>query len=170
MSVTYTAVLEASEDSVFLSALPGPSGYGRVPARCGAGWAPTSRCWCCAGSSATSGCGLCARDNAIATYTAYRDDGIAIRATRRPGLLGVLLAAKAAGHAHMIVDGTLIHTDRISTPGPIPGVDLWCSGKHHHHGENIQLVSAPEGGRCGPARCDPVASTTSAPPAPAMAC
>ena len=45
----------------------------------------------------------------------------------------------------MIVDGTLIHTDRISTPGPTRGVDLWWSGKHRHHGGNIQVVSAPDG-------------------------
>jgi len=24
-------------------------------------------------------------------------------------------------------------------------VDLWWSGKHHHHGRNIQVVSAPDG-------------------------
>lgn len=45
----------------------------------------------------------------------------------------------------MIVDGTLIYTDRISSPGPPRGVDLWWSGKHHHHGRNIQVVSAPDG-------------------------
>ena len=32
-----------------------------------------------------------------------------------------------------------------STPGPTRGVDLWWSGKHHHHGGNIQVVSAPDG-------------------------
>jgi hypothetical protein len=26
-----------------------------------------------------------------------------------------------------------------------PGVDLWWSGKHHHHGGNIQVISAPDG-------------------------
>ena len=45
----------------------------------------------------------------------------------------------------MIVDGTLIYTDRNHAPGPTPGVDLWWSGKHHHHGGNIQVVSAPDG-------------------------
>ena len=45
----------------------------------------------------------------------------------------------------MIVDGTLMRTDRISTPGPTAGVDLWWSGKHHHHGGNIQIISAPDG-------------------------
>ena len=56
-----------------------------------------------------------------------------------------LLAAKAAGHSHVLLDGTLIATDRIATPGPTRGVDLWWSGKHRHHGGNIQVVSAPDG-------------------------
>jgi hypothetical protein len=88
-----------------------------------------------------------ARDNAIAVSAAYeyRDEGIAVLAAPRPSLHGALLAAKAVGHSHVIVDGTLIHTDRISTPGPTRGVDLWWSGKHHHHGGNIQVVSAPDG-------------------------
>lgn len=68
---------------------------------------------------------------------AYRDEGIAVLAARQPSLHGALLAAKAAGHAHVIVDGTLIETDRLSTPGPTPGVDLWWSGKHKRHGGNI---------------------------------
>jgi hypothetical protein len=44
-----------------------------------------------------------------------------------------VFSAKAAGHSRVIVDGTLIHTDRISVPGPTLGVDLWWSGKYHHH-------------------------------------
>jgi hypothetical protein len=88
-----------------------------------------------------------ARDNGLPTLTAYeyRDEGIAVLAARRPSLHGALLAAKAAGHAFVIVDGTLIHTDRIGTPGPTKGVDLWWSGKHMHHGGDIQVVSAPDG-------------------------
>src|SRR3954447_20399986 len=47
-----------------------------------------------------------ARDNAISESTAYdyRDEGIAVLAIRRPGLHGALLAAKAAGHTHVILD------------------------------------------------------------------
>lgn len=88
-----------------------------------------------------------AMDNAISSSTAYtyRDEGIAVLAARRPSLHGALLAAKIAGHSQVIVDGTLIYTDRISVPGPTPGVDLWWSGKHKHHGGNIQVVSAPDG-------------------------
>ena len=76
---------------------------------------------------------------------AYRDEGIAALAARRPSLHGALLAAKAAGHAHVIVDGTLIATDRPGTPGPTPGVDLWWSGKHKRPGGTIQVVAAPDG-------------------------
>jgi hypothetical protein len=88
-----------------------------------------------------------ARDNGIGKSTAYdyRDEAIAVLAARKPSLHNALLAAKAAGHTHVIVDGTLIQTDRIDTPGPTAGVDLWWSGKHKHHGGNIQVVSAPDG-------------------------
>jgi hypothetical protein len=88
-----------------------------------------------------------AADNAISSSTAYdyRDEAIAVLAARKPGLHGVLLAAKAAGHTHVMVDGTLIHPDRIHTPGPTAGVDVWWSGKHEAHGGNIQVVSAPDG-------------------------
>lgn len=30
-------------------------------------------------------------------------------------------------------------------PGPTPGVDLWWSGKHSHHGGNVQVITAPDG-------------------------
>jgi hypothetical protein len=88
-----------------------------------------------------------ARDNKISASTAYSylGEGITVLADRRPGLHGALLAARAAGHTHVILDGTLIETDRIHTRGPTPGVDLWCSGKHQRHGGNIQVVSAPDG-------------------------
>ena len=88
-----------------------------------------------------------ARDDGIGKSTAYdyRDEGIAVLAARKPSLHNALLAAKAVGHTHVIVDGTLIQTDRIDTPGPTAGVDLWWSGKHKHHGGNIQVVSAPDG-------------------------
>lgn len=95
-----------------------------------------------------------ATDNAISLATAYddRDEDIAVLAARTPGLHGALLAAKAAGHTHVIVDGTLIATDRIHTPGPTAGVDLWWSGKHKHHGGNIASCPPRTEGRGGPAR------------------
>jgi DDE superfamily endonuclease len=88
-----------------------------------------------------------AADNAIGGSTAYRylHEGIDALAERRPSLHGALLAAKAAGYSHVNLDGTLIETDRVATPGPTSGVDLWWSGKHHHHGGNVQVISAPDG-------------------------
>jgi len=68
-----------------------------------------------------------------------------ITGVQSPSLSGALLAAKMAGHQHVIIDGTLIETDRCRTPGPTPGVDLWWSGKHDNHGGNVQVLTAPDG-------------------------
>jgi hypothetical protein len=149
MSVTYTAVLEVSEDSVlFLSALLCAERE-RRGTRKGTRASGTYKQAVLVLRRFLEDTRMSApaRDNAISLATAYeyRDEGVAVLAAARPSLHGALLAAKAAGHSHVIVDGTLIHTDRISTPGPTPGVDLWWSGKHHHHGGNIQVVSAPDG-------------------------
>src|SRR4051794_3682951 len=95
-----------------------------------------------------------AADNRISSSTAYRylHEGIDVLAAVAPGLRGALLAARAAGHTHVHVDGTLIRTDRCSVPGPTARadgsgrrVDLWWSGKHAAHGGNIQVVTAPDG-------------------------
>jgi hypothetical protein len=63
-----------------------------------------------------------------------------------------LLAARAAGHSHLTVDGTLIRTDRCHVPGPTARADrgearvgLWWSGKHAAHGGNVQVLAAPDG-------------------------
>jgi hypothetical protein len=61
-----------------------------------------------------------AADNDIGASTAHRylHEGIDVLADRAPGLRGALLAARAAGHPHVTVDGTLIRTDRCHAPGP----------------------------------------------------
>jgi len=88
-----------------------------------------------------------AADNQISSSTAYRylHEGIDVLAAVAPGLHGALLAARSAGHSHVSIDGTLIRTDRSKAAGPTAKVDLWWSGKHHHHGGNVQLVAAPDG-------------------------
>jgi hypothetical protein len=88
-----------------------------------------------------------ARDNGIGKSTGYDylHEGIDVLAARAPGLHGALLAAKAAGYSHVNIDGILVETDRVSTPGPTPGVDLWWSGKHDNHGGNVQVISVPDG-------------------------
>jgi hypothetical protein len=60
-----------------------------------------------------------AADHRIGRSTAYRNlhEAIDVLAAAAPGLRGALLAARAAGHSHVTVDGTLIRTDRCSVPG-----------------------------------------------------
>src|SRR5436305_15273585 len=55
-----------------------------------------------------------AADTGIGRSTAYRylHKGIDVLAAAAPGLRGALLAARAAGHTHVHVDGTLVRTDR----------------------------------------------------------
>lgn len=86
-------------------------------------------------------------DNQVSSSTAYRylHEAIDVLAAVAPSLPSALLAARAAGHTHVHLDGTLIHTDRSRAPGPTAGMDLWWSGKHHHHGGNVQVVTAPDG-------------------------
>ncbi len=88
-----------------------------------------------------------ARDNGIGKSTTYDylHEGITVLADRAPKLESALLAAKMAGYSHINIDGTIIETDRCATPGPTPGVDLWWSKKHHNHGGNIQVITAPDG-------------------------
>ena len=95
-----------------------------------------------------------AADNRIGSSTAYRylHEGIDVLAAAAPGLRGALLAARAAGHSHVTVDGTLVRTDRCSAPGPTARgdrperrLDLWWSGKHAAHGGNVQVIAAPDG-------------------------
>ena len=88
-----------------------------------------------------------AADNQVSWSRAYRylHKAIDVLAVAAPSLHGALLAGRTAGHSHVHLDGTLIHTDRSRAPGPTAGVDLWWSGKHHHHGGNVQVVTAPQG-------------------------
>lgn len=87
-----------------------------------------------------------ATDNQIGKSTAYDylHEGIDVLAKAAPGLAAVLEEAKACGMTHLNLDGTVVRTDRVGTPGP-NGADLWWSGKHKHHGGNVQVLSAPDG-------------------------
>jgi len=87
-----------------------------------------------------------AADNKISKSTAYDylHEGIDVLAEQAPGLAEVLEEAKTSGITHLNLDGTVVRTDRVSTPGP-NGADLWWSGKHKHHGGNVQVLSDPDG-------------------------
>lgn len=86
------------------------------------------------------------RDNQISASTGYKylHEGIDVLAARAPSLSAALETAKGAGWSHLNLDGTVIGTDRIATPGP-DRADLWWSGKHKHHGGNVQVLSDPDG-------------------------
>ncbi|MGW9027711.1 HARBI1 family protein [Streptomyces sp. NPDC055722] len=87
-----------------------------------------------------------ARDNGLSSSTAYRylHEGLAVLAAGAPDLHTALERAKAAGLTHLNLDGTVVRTDRVAAPGP-NGADLWWSGKHRHHGGNVQVISTPDG-------------------------
>lgn len=85
-------------------------------------------------------------DNAIAKTTsyAYLWEGLEILSEAAPSLADAIDAARAAGDGHIGLDGTLIPTTKAQVEGPTKGVDLFWSGKHHRHGVNIQVISAPD--------------------------
>lgn len=47
--------------------------------------------------------------------------------------------AKRDGLTHVILDGTLIHTDRVRADRP------YFSSKHRVHGMNVQVIASPDG-------------------------
>jgi hypothetical protein len=78
---------------------------------------------------------------AVGTATAWRyaRETITLLAARAPRLRGALAAAKKAGHAFVVIDGTLIPIDRVTADRP------FYSGKHRRHGMNLQVISSPAG-------------------------
>lgn len=149
MSVTYTATLSVRDETVFfLTALLHLRRRNLGTRKGRRSLSPLKQAilvlrWLLDGTRVTQ----LARDNGIGKSTAYTypHEGIDVLAERAPNLQSALLAAKTAGYPHINIDGTLIETDRCSTPGPTPGVDLWWSGKHKNHGGNIQVITAPDG-------------------------
>ncbi|MGH7206877.1 MAG: transposase family protein [Nitrospiraceae bacterium] len=87
-----------------------------------------------------------ARDSGISIATAYRylHEALEVISTRQPGLHEVLDEGLAAGWEYVCLDGTLIETSRCAIPGQ-GGHDAWYSGKHKHHGGNVQVLTDPSG-------------------------
>ncbi|RYZ31968.1 MAG: transposase family protein [Propionibacteriaceae bacterium] len=89
----------------------------------------------------------------VSTCYRYLHEALDVLAAQAPRLRPALLAAHAAGHTHVHLDGTLITANRVGVPGPSTTtkggrrrrVDLWWSGKHHRHGGNVQVLTAPDG-------------------------
>jgi DDE superfamily endonuclease/Helix-turn-helix of DDE superfamily endonuclease len=77
----------------------------------------------------------------VGTTTAWRyvNQTVAMLAARSPKLGTALRAANHAGHAFVVIDGTLIPIDRVAADRP------FYSGKHRKHGMNLQVIASPHG-------------------------
>ncbi|MBC6459633.1 transposase family protein [Actinomadura sp. HBU206391] len=77
----------------------------------------------------------------VSTATAWRyvEETVELLAARSPKLHHALRKAKKEGHAFVVIDGTLIPIDRVAADRP------FYSGKHKHHGMNLQVISSPDG-------------------------
>ena len=78
---------------------------------------------------------------AVGTTTAWRyiEEVVALLAARAPKLRQAVRDAKKAGHAYVVLDGTLIPVDRVAADRP------FYSGKHKKHGMNLQVIASPAG-------------------------
>jgi hypothetical protein len=77
----------------------------------------------------------------VGTSTAWRyvNETVALLAARAPKLRQALRDASKAGHAYLVIDGTLIPIDRVAADRP------FYSGKHRKHGMNLQVIASPDG-------------------------
>ncbi|TDV53646.1 DDE superfamily endonuclease [Actinophytocola oryzae] len=66
-------------------------------------------------------------------------EAVELLAARAPKLRAVLRKPKREGMAYVIIDGTLIPTDRIAEDRP------FYSGKHRLHWMNLQVIASPDG-------------------------
>jgi hypothetical protein len=95
---------------------------------------------------------------AISQATAYRyvNEAIEVLAAKAPSLCQALEKAKELGLAYLMLDGTIVASDRCAektTSRKGREIDRWYSGKAHHPGGNIQALSAPAASRCGCPTC-----------------
>lgn len=86
----------------------------------------------------------------VSRATAYRYVAEAVRvlAAQTPTLHDALRRVAADGWSHVILDGKLFDTDRLTeTTTSVKGdtIDAWYSGKHRGFGANIQAVMRPDG-------------------------
>ena len=77
----------------------------------------------------------------VGTATAWRyvNETAALLAARAPKLRSAARDAARAGHAYVVVDGTLVAIDRVAADRP------FYSGKHRRHGMNLQVIASPSG-------------------------
>ena len=82
----------------------------------------------------------CAQNDPICTpHLRYVSETVELLVPRAPKLRAAVREAKKAGHAYVILDGTLIPVDRVAADRP------FYSGKHKKHGMNLQVIASSDG-------------------------
>ena len=83
-----------------------------------------------------------------ATAYRYKDEAIEVLAAKAPSLREALDKAVEQGLAYLILDGTLLSSDRCAgkkTSKKGKEIDAWYSGKAHEPAGNVQALAAPGG-------------------------
>ncbi len=83
-----------------------------------------------------------------ATAYRYKDEAVEVLAAKAPTLHQALEKAVEQGLAYLILDGTLISSDRCAgtkTSKKGKEIDTWYSGKAHEPAGNVQALAAPGG-------------------------
>jgi hypothetical protein len=77
----------------------------------------------------------------VSATTAWRyvEETVMLLSARSPKLAQAIHKAARDGLTHVILDGTLIPTDRVKADRP------HFSGKHRVHGMNVQVIAGPDG-------------------------
>ena len=87
-----------------------------------------------------------------ATAYRYKDEAVDVLAAKAPTLREALDRAVEQGLPYVILDGTLIASDRCAdkkTSRKGKEIDKWYSGKAHRPAGNVQGLAAPAACRCG---------------------
>jgi len=83
-----------------------------------------------------------------ATAYRYKDEAVEVLAAKAPTLREALDKAVEQGRPYLILDGTLISSDRCAdkkTSRKGKEIDKWYSGKAHEPAGNVQALAAPGG-------------------------
>jgi hypothetical protein len=83
-----------------------------------------------------------------ATAYRYKDEAVEVLAAKAPTLRAALDRAAGQGLPYLILDGTLISSDRCAdkkTSKKGKEIDKWYSGKAHEPAGNVQALTAPRG-------------------------
>ena len=81
-----------------------------------------------------------------ATAYRYKDEAVEVLAAKAPALREALDKAVEQGLPYLILDGTLVSSDRCAdkkTSRKGKEIDKWYSGKAHEPAGNVQALAAP---------------------------